>query len=213
MTAQYGKNHLGDLDEMLPTNHGFDEFLGNLYHLNAEQEPEHPDYPKDPEFKKQFGPRGVIKSTSDGKIEDTGPLTIKRMETIDDEVTAGALDFLERAKTGGQAVLPVVELHPHAHLDASQAGVTRQDRSGSLPGRHGGTRCAGWPDSRQAQRTGARRKHHRDVFHRQRGRVLLVAGRREHAVSQREKLELGRRLSRSLPDPVAWRDQTGDDLQ
>ena len=84
MTAQYGKNHLGDRDEHLPTNHGFDEFFGNLYHLNAEQEPEHPDYPKDPEFKKKFGPRGVIKSSADGKIEDTGPLTIKRMETVDD---------------------------------------------------------------------------------------------------------------------------------
>src|SRR4030095_6874936 len=83
MTAQYGKNHLGDLDEMLPTNHGFEEFLGNLYPRNAEQDPEHPDYPQDPEFKKQFGPRGVIKSTSGGKIEDTGPLTTKRMETID----------------------------------------------------------------------------------------------------------------------------------
>ena len=63
MTGQFGKNHLGDRDEMLPTNHGFDEFFGNLYHLNAEQEPEHPDYPKDPEFKKKFGPRGVIKSS------------------------------------------------------------------------------------------------------------------------------------------------------
>ena len=98
MTAQYGKNHLGDRDEMLPTNHGFDEFFGNLYHLNAEQEPEHPDYPKDPEFRKKFGPRGVIKSTADGRIEDTGPLTTKRMETVDEEVTGGAIGFLERAK-------------------------------------------------------------------------------------------------------------------
>ena len=97
MTAQYGKNHLGDRDEHLPTNHGFDEFFGNLYHLNAEQEPEHADYPKDPEFKKKFGPRGVIKSSADGQIQDTGPLTIKRMETIDEEVNAGALDFMERA--------------------------------------------------------------------------------------------------------------------
>ena len=98
MTGQFGKNHLGDRDEMLPTNHGFDEFFGNLYHMNAEEEPEHPNYPKDPEFRKRFGPRGVIKSASDGKIEDTGPLTRKRMETIDDEVTAAALDFMERAK-------------------------------------------------------------------------------------------------------------------
>ena len=74
-TGQFGKNHLGDRDEMLPTNHGFDEFFGNLYHLNAEEEPENEDYPKDPEFRKKFGPRGVIKSFADGKIEDTGPLT------------------------------------------------------------------------------------------------------------------------------------------
>ncbi len=97
MTGQFGKNHLGDLDEMLPTNHGFDEFLGNLYHLNAEEEPELPDYPKDADFKKRFGPRGVIKSSADGKIEDTGPLTKKRMETVDEEVTDAALDFMDRA--------------------------------------------------------------------------------------------------------------------
>jgi arylsulfatase len=97
MTGQYGKNHLGDRDEHLPTNHGFDEFFGNLYHLNAEEEPENPDYPKDPEFKKKFGPRGVIKSSADGTIEDTGPLTKKRMETVDEETLAGALDFMDRA--------------------------------------------------------------------------------------------------------------------
>ena len=98
MTGQFGKNHLGDRDDMLPTNHGFDEFFGNLYHLNAEEEPEHPNYPKDPRFKKRFGPRGVIHSFADGRIEDTGPLTKKRMETIDEEVTAKALDFMARAK-------------------------------------------------------------------------------------------------------------------
>jgi len=76
-TGQFGKNHLGDKDEFLPTNHGFDEFFGNLYHLNAEEEPEDPDYPKDPAFRKQFGPRGVIHSYADGRIEDTGPLTRK----------------------------------------------------------------------------------------------------------------------------------------
>jgi len=97
MTGQFGKNHLGDLDEMLPTNHGFDEFIGNLYHLNAEEEPESPDYPKNPEFKKKFGPRGVMKSTADGKIEDTGPLTRKRMETVDEEFHDAAMSFIERA--------------------------------------------------------------------------------------------------------------------
>jgi arylsulfatase len=97
MTAQYGKNHLGDQDKHLPTNHGFDEFYGNLYHLNAEEEPETYYYPKDPEFKKRFGPRGVIKSSADGKIEDTGPMTRKRMETADEEFLAAGLDFMERA--------------------------------------------------------------------------------------------------------------------
>ncbi|MEZ9820718.1 arylsulfatase [Shewanella sp. 10N.286.45.A1] len=95
-TGQFGKNHLGDKDEFLPTNHGFDEFFGNLYHLNAEEEPENVDYPKNPEFRKKFGPRGVIKSSADGKIEDTGPLTKKRMETVDDETVAAAIDFMER---------------------------------------------------------------------------------------------------------------------
>jgi arylsulfatase A-like enzyme len=75
MTGQFGKNHLGDKDEFLLTNHGFDEFFGNLYHLNAEEEPENSDYPRSPEFKKKFGPRGVLKTTAGGKIEDTVPLT------------------------------------------------------------------------------------------------------------------------------------------
>ena len=98
-TGQFGKNHLGDRDEFLPTVHGFDEFFGNLYHLNAEEEPELPDYPKDPAFKKQFGPRGVLHCKSDGKggqtIVDTGPLTKKRMETIDEEITDRAIAWME----------------------------------------------------------------------------------------------------------------------
>jgi arylsulfatase A-like enzyme len=97
VTGQFGKNHLGDRDEHLPTNHGFDEFFGNLYHLNAEEEPEHPDYPKDPNFRKQYGPRGVIRSSADGKIEDTGPLTRARMEVVDDETSAAAMKFIEKA--------------------------------------------------------------------------------------------------------------------
>lgn len=96
-SGQFGKNHLGDQDNHLPTAHGFDEFFGNLYHLNAEEEPETYYYPKDIEFRKKFGPRGVIKSTSDGKIEDTGPMTRKRMETADDEFIAAGIDFIERA--------------------------------------------------------------------------------------------------------------------
>ena len=100
-TGQFGKNHLGDKDEFLPTVHGFDEFFGNLYHLNAEEEPEIEGYPTDPEFKKRFGPRGVLHSWADGKggqkIEDTGPLTRKRMETVDEEVTEHALKFIDDA--------------------------------------------------------------------------------------------------------------------
>ena len=105
-TGQFGKNHQGDRDEHLPTMHGFDEFLGNLYHLNAEEEPENEDYPDNPEFRKQFGPRGVIHSwaNADGtqKIEDTGPLTKKRMETIDEETVAAAKDFITRAHKEGK---------------------------------------------------------------------------------------------------------------
>ncbi|WP_353473893.1 arylsulfatase [Salipiger sp. H15] len=96
-TGQFGKNHLGDRDEFLPTAHGFDEFFGNLYHLNAEEEPEDRNYPKDPAFRERFGPRGVIHSYADGEIEDTGPLTRKRMETVDDETAAAAIDFMKRA--------------------------------------------------------------------------------------------------------------------
>jgi arylsulfatase A-like enzyme len=130
MTGQFGKNHLGDRDEMLPTSHGFDEFFGNLYHLNAEEEPEHPDYPKAsefPNFKKRFGPRGVIHSFADGRITDTGPLTKKRMETIDEEVTVKALDFMERAK---QADKPFflwwnsTRMHIFTHLKAESEGKT-----------------------------------------------------------------------------------------
>ena len=98
MTGQFGKNHLGDRDEFLPSNHGFDEFFGNLYHLNAEEEPETYFYPKDPAFHKRYAPRGVIHSFADGKIEDTGPLTRKRMETADQEFVDGAMKFMDKAK-------------------------------------------------------------------------------------------------------------------
>jgi arylsulfatase len=100
-TGQFGKNHLGDRDEFLPTNHGFDEFFGNLYHLNAEEEPEHDDYPTEeefPNFRARFGPRGVLHTYADGRIEDTGPLTRERMETIDDEVLAESLRFIRDAQ-------------------------------------------------------------------------------------------------------------------
>ena len=119
MSGQFGKNHLGDRDEHLPTNHGFDEFFGNLYHLNAEEEPESQFYPKDPEFHKKFGPRGVLHSTADGKIEDTGPLTSKRMETADTEFLNASLDFIERAHKAGKPFFVwhnTTRMHVWTHL-------------------------------------------------------------------------------------------------
>ena len=127
MTGQFGKNHLGDRDEMLPTNHGFDEFFGNLYHLNAEEEPEHPDYPKDPAFKKRFGPRGVIHSFANGQITDTGPLTKKRMETIDEEVNEKTFAFMDKAKQSGQPFFiwwNSTKMHIFTHLKEDLAGKT-----------------------------------------------------------------------------------------
>jgi arylsulfatase len=132
-TGQFGKNHLGDKDEHLPTNHGFDEFLGNLYHLNAEEEPENEDYPQDPNFKKQFGPRGVISSTADGKIEDTGPLTKKRMETVDDETIDAALDFIDRAHKAGKPFYVWwngTRMHFRTHVKEELRGISGQDEYG-----------------------------------------------------------------------------------
>jgi arylsulfatase len=126
-TGQFGKNHLGDKDEFLPTNHGFDEFFGNLYHLNAEEEPENPDYPKNPEFKKRFGPRGVIHSWADGRIEDTGPLTSKRMETVDEEFLAAALDFIDRQHKAGKpffCYFNSTRMHIFTHLRPESQGKT-----------------------------------------------------------------------------------------
>ena len=128
-TGQFGKNHLGDLDAHLPTNHGFDEFFGNLYHLNAEQEPEHPDYPKDPAFKEKFGPRGVMHSYADGRIEDTGPLTKKRMETVDTEFLSGALDFIGSAHSADKPFFVwfnTTRMHVWTHLKPESEGVTGQ---------------------------------------------------------------------------------------
>ncbi|CAA6697400.1 MULTISPECIES: arylsulfatase [unclassified Lentimonas] len=127
MTAQYGKNHLGDQDKHLPTAHGFDEFYGNLYHLNAEEEPEGYYYPKDPAFKEKYGPRGVIRSTADGKIEDTGPMTRKRMETADDDFLANGLDFIERANKADKPFFmwfSSTRMHVWTRLKEESMGVT-----------------------------------------------------------------------------------------
>jgi arylsulfatase len=129
--GQFGKNHLGDRDEFLPTAHGFEEFFGNLYHLNAEQEPECPDYPKDPEFKKKYGPRGVLHSwaQADGKqkIENTGPLNTKRMETIDEEFLAASLDFMDRAHKANEPFFVwfnSTRMHVFTHLKKESVGKT-----------------------------------------------------------------------------------------
>jgi arylsulfatase len=145
-TGQFGKNHLGDRNEYLPTVHGFDEFFGNLYHLNAEEEPELPDYPKDPEFKAQFGPRGVLHCHATDKddptvdprwgrvgkqtIEDTGPLTKKRMETIDEEITAGALDWMEKQVNANKPFFlwyNSTAMHFRTHLADKNRGKSGQD--------------------------------------------------------------------------------------
>jgi arylsulfatase len=133
-TGQFGKNHQGDLDDHLPTMHGFDEFFGNLYHLNAEEEPEHRDYPKSPEFRKKFGPRGVIHSwaNADGtqKIENTGPLTRKRMETIDDETIAAAKRFITDAVKENKPFFVWwngSRMHFRTHVKDENIGISGQD--------------------------------------------------------------------------------------
>src|SRR6267142_281048 len=142
-TGQFGKNHLGDRNEYLPTVHGFDEFFGNLYHLNAEEEPENPDYPKNPDFGKRFGPRGVLRCTATDnddptedmhygrvgrqKIENTGPLNSKRMETIDEEFLAAAKDFIERQHKSGKPWLCYfnsTRMHVWTHLKPESKGKT-----------------------------------------------------------------------------------------
>jgi arylsulfatase len=129
--GQFGKNHLGDRDEFLPTAHGFDEFFGNLYHLNAEQEPENEDYPKNPEFKKKFGPRGVLHSWAnpDGtqRIEDTGSLTVKRMETVDGEFLDASLKFMDAAVKNDKPFFcwwNSTRMHVFTHLKKESQGVT-----------------------------------------------------------------------------------------
>ena len=128
-SGQFGKNHLGDRDEFLPTNHGFDEFFGNLYHLNAEENPEDPDWPKDPAFNKAFAPRGVIRSSADGSIEDSGPLTRKRMETVDDEFLGEALKFIDRSAEADKPFFVwfnSTRMHYYTHVKASQVGASGQ---------------------------------------------------------------------------------------
>ena len=145
-TGQFGKNHLGDRNEYLPTVHGFDEFFGNLYHLNAEEEPELPDYPKDPKFKEKFGPRGVLHCVATDKddpteraamgrvgkqkVTDTGPLTKKRMETVDEEITAKAIEWMEKQAKANQPFFlwyNSTAMHFRTHLADKNRGKSGQD--------------------------------------------------------------------------------------
>ena len=219
-TGQFGKNHLGDRNEFLPTVHGFDEFFGNLYHLNAEEEPEHPDYPKDPAFKAKFGPRGVLKCAASDRddptvdprfgkvgkqtIQDTGALTKKRMETVDDETSNAAIDFIKRQTAANKPFFcwwNGTRMHAFTHVRPEYKG--RSGLSEYMDGMlehdgHVGNLLKALDDLGIANNTivvygtdnGAAHEH--------------VAGRRLHAVPQREEHQLGGRLSRAGDDPLAW---------
>ena len=201
-TGQFGKNHLGDKDQFLPTMHGFDEFFGNLYHLNAEEEPEDPDYPKDPEFKKHFGPRGVLHCKADGKggqtVEDTGPLNKKRMETIDDEVTERALKFIDEAHKADTPFFlwyNTTGMHFRTHPAAKHKGKSNgQGDYNDVMVAHD-EHIGQMLDKLDAARH--RRGHDRHVLDRQRPALQFLAGRRHHAVPVREEHQLGRRLARA----------------
>ena len=159
-SGQFGKNHLGDRDEHLPTNHGFDEFFGNLYHLNAEEEPEGYYYPKNPEFRKKYGPRGVIHSwaNADGtqKIEDTGPLTTEPMPTIDKEIHDAAHELYRQGGQGEEALLPLVQQHTHARLDPAEGGVVKARPGSACTQTVWSSMTHGRPVVEEARRTGHR---------------------------------------------------------
>lgn len=152
-TGQFGKNHVGDRNETLPTVNGFDEFFGNLYHLNAEEEPELPDYPKDPSFRAKYGPRGVLRcvaSTTDNtsvdprfgkigmqRIDDTGPLTKKRMESIDDETSSAAIDFIKRQKNANKPFFVwwnSTRMHLRTHVKPERRGKYQHGESEYIDG-------------------------------------------------------------------------------
>ena len=215
--GQFGKNHLGDRDKHLPTVHGFDEFFGNLYHLNAEEEPETYYYPKDPEFRKKFGPRGVLHAWADGKggqkIEDTGPLTTKRMETIDDEIHAAAKKFIDKAAKDGKPFFVwfnSTRMHVWTHLKKESYGRTGigiyPDGMVELDD-HGGqaAEAAGRPEDR--------RQHHRRLLDGQRRRDVLLARWRDDALPRREGHDLGGWVPGAADGALAGRHQARHDLQ
>ena len=226
-TGQFGKNHLGDRNEFLPTVHGFDEFYGNLYHLNAEEEPELPDYPKDPAFRAKFGPRGVMDcKASDkddptvdprfGKVgkqvcKDTGPLTKKRMETIDDDIADRAVDFIQRQNEAGKPVFVWVNfthMHFRTHTKPESIGQSGRWQSPYHDAmidhdKNVGTVLKALDDLGIADNTFV-------MYSTDNGpHMNTLAGRRDDAVPQREELELGRRLPGAGDGPLAGQDQAG----
>ena len=223
-TGQFGKNHLGDLNKHLPTAHGFDEFFGNLYHLNAEEEPENPDYPTEEEaplLRRQLLPRGVIHSwateeASDevderfgpvGKqrIEDTGPLTKQAHGDHRRRDHRGVHRLHQAPGRFGDAVLRVDEHDAHALSHPHQAGECRAGRSLAVrvPRHDDRPRPPRRAAARLPRRTRHRRRHHRHVLHRQRPARQQLARRRHHAVPQREEHRLGGRLPGAGDDPLA----------
>jgi hypothetical protein len=209
-TGQFGKNHLGDRDEHLPTMHGFDEFFGNLYHLNAEEEPENADYPKDPKFKEKFGPRGVLKCKADGKggqtIENTGPMSKKRMETVDEEFLVDAKDFIKRKHDEGGpwfCYFNSTRMHVFTHLKEASKGKTGlglyPDGWSSMTGMSAS--CSTWSTSSVSPRTRSSSTPPTTAPSASPG---PTAGRH---LSGREGDQLGRRLPRALCDPLAGGDQ------
>ena len=229
MTFQVGKNHLGDRNECLPTVHGFDEFYGNLYHLNSEEEPENVDYPKDPAFRENFGPRGVLDSAATtvddpteqprwgrvGKqtIKDTGPLTSKRMETIEDDLLARSLDHIEKAHKAGKPFFLLAQLDPQPRLDSPRRQVEEQNRVWRVCRRDGGTRLRHRQAARQTRRVGHRRRHDRHVFHGQRRRDLQLASGWLSCVPRREGPYQRRRFPCAPGRPLAGRHQAWHDHQ
>ena len=233
-TGQFGKNHLGDLNKHLPTNHGFDEFFGNLYHLNAEEEPETPDFPDAehyPVLHDIQNPRGVIRSWATAedagevdpkfgpylkqRIEDTGPLNRKRMETIDDEIAEACIDYLGRQKEAGNPFFVWLNF-THMHLaHPHQAREHRPSRSlaVALPRHDGRPRQERRTDPRRPRRARSHRRHDRHLQHRQRPSRQLLARRRHHTVPQREGHQLGGRLPGPRADPLAGPHRAGIGLQ
>ena len=233
-TGQFGKNHLGDLNKFLPTAHGFDEFFGNLYHLNAEEEPELPNWPSPdefPQFNERFRPRGVIHSfasdeddaTEDGrygrvgkqKIEDTGPLTKKRMETIDDEVLEHGLDFIDRQAAAGTpffAWVNTTHMHLRTHPKPESVGQAGRWQSPYHDTMIDHDKVVGALLDKLDE-LGIAENTIVDLLDRQRAAHEQLAGRRHDPVPQREEHELGRRLPHPRADPLAGQDRGGNGVE